>query len=187
MPHLTVIAGPNGSGKTTLSAYLINKGRIKTTVINPDEIAKQELGSYEYQTKAAKIALERRADALNDHTDFAFETTYSGNTEIAAIQKAKASGYYITLYFVALQSVIDNMTRVEERRLKSGHDVMKEDIFRRYDKSKSNLLNNIKLFDKVYLFDNSGTQRSRVAIFNEGKLVWLNSKHATHPFYHELF
>jgi predicted ABC-type ATPase len=68
-----------------------------------------------------------------------------------------------------------------------GHSVELADQIRRYDKSKANLLKNILLFNKVYLFDNSGTKRSRVAIFEMGKLVWLNNKHKGHPFYKELF
>jgi predicted ABC-type ATPase len=44
MPVLVVIGGPNGSGKTTLISYLIQKGSIKSTVINPDDIAFKEFG-----------------------------------------------------------------------------------------------------------------------------------------------
>ena len=64
MPSLIVIGGPNGSGKTTLTSYLIQKGRIKTSVINPDEIAFTEYGGYNFHIKAAKVALERRKEAL---------------------------------------------------------------------------------------------------------------------------
>ncbi|RVU00002.1 zeta toxin family protein [Mucilaginibacter limnophilus] len=187
MPDLIVIAGPNGSGKTTLSTYLINKGKIKGALINPDEIAKQELGSYLFQIKASKLALQRRKEAINKECTFAFETTFSGNTEIRDIQDAKAKGYNVILYYVALNSVIDNLIRVEERRLRLGHDVVKDDIIRRFDKSQANLLKYISLFDKAYLFDNSGNQRSRVGIFNNGTLLWLNNKHQSHPFYKELF
>ncbi len=56
MPLLIVFGGPNGSGKTTLMSDLIQKGRIKSDVINPDEIAFEELGRYEFQFKAARIA-----------------------------------------------------------------------------------------------------------------------------------
>ena len=82
MPSLIVIGGPNGSGKTTLTTYLIQKGRIKIPVINPDEIAFNELGSYDFQFKAARVALDRRKEAITTNSDIAFETTFSGNTEI---------------------------------------------------------------------------------------------------------
>jgi predicted ABC-type ATPase len=187
MPDLIVLAGPNGSGKTTLSAYLVQKGRIKTPIINPDEIAINEFGSYSNQTKASRVALQRRSEALEQQADFAFETTFSGRTEIETIIIAKAKGYKITLYYVALSDVMDNLTRVEERRLKLGHHVSKEDIIRRYAKSQGNLVKQINQFDKVYIFDNSGKQYSRVAIFDNGNLVWLNNKHKDHPFYKGLF
>jgi predicted ABC-type ATPase len=76
MPSLIVIGGPNGSGKTTLTSYLIQKGRIKTPVINPDEIAFKEFGSYDFHIKAAKVALQRRKEAIFKNTDFAFDKAY---------------------------------------------------------------------------------------------------------------
>jgi predicted ABC-type ATPase len=187
MPTLVVIGGPNGSGKTTLTSYLIQKGRIKSSVINPDDIAFNEFGDYSFHIKAARVALERRKRAIDKKEDFAFETTFSGNSEINEVIEAKSSGYKTILYYVALESVLDNVTRVEERRTNLGHHVEREDIVRRYEKSKINLIKHIGLFDKAYLFDNSDTHRSRVAIFENGKLKWPNEKHKDHPFYSELF
>jgi predicted ABC-type ATPase len=187
MPSLTIIGGPNGSGKTTLTSYLIKKGRIKTSVINPDEIAFKEFGGYGFHIKAAKVALERRKEAIFQNLDFAFETTFSGNSEINEVLSAKTASYKTILYYVALESMLDNVIRVEERRTGLGHHVEQEDILRRHEKSKINLLKHISLFDKAYLFDNSDVHRSRVAIFNNGKLLWLNKKHIDHPFYSDLF
>ena len=186
MPVLVVIGGPNGSGKTTLTSYLIQKGRIKSTVINPDDIAFTEFGDYKFHVKAARLALERRKNAIAESSDFAFETTFSGNSEINEVLAAKAAGYKTILYYVALQSMLDNLTRVEERTTNLGHHVEKEDIVRRHEKSKINLTKHIGLFDKAYLFDNSDTDRSRVAIFEKGKLRWFNEKHLDHPFYKDL-
>lgn len=133
MPTLVVIGGPNG-GKTTLTSYLIQRGRIKSTVINPDEIAFKEFGDYNFHVKAAKAALGRRKQAIENREDFAFETTFSGNSEIKEVVAAKSVGYYVVLYYVALQSVLDNLTRVEERRTNLGHHVEMEDIVRRHEK-----------------------------------------------------
>jgi predicted ABC-type ATPase len=185
-PLLIVIGGPNGSGKTTLSSKLIERGRIKSKIINPDAIAYDEFGSYRHQIKAAKLALLRRKTALNNREDFAFESTFSGKSEINDIITAKESGYEVILYYVALRSVIDNVTRVEERQTDLGHDVGYEDILRRHTNSQLNPINNISLFDTAYLFDNSASSRSRVAIFLHGQLAWVNPKHAQHPFFKEL-
>jgi predicted ABC-type ATPase len=187
MPTLVVIGGPNGSGKTTLTPYLIQSGRVKSTVINPDEIAFKEFGNYKFHVKAAKVALNRRKQAIERNEDFAFETTFSGNSEINEVIAAKSAGYKAILYYVALESVLDNVTRVEERRTNLGHHVELEDTVRRYEKSRVNLIKNVELFDKAYLFDNSDFRRSRVAIFENGKLRWSNEKHKHHPFYENLF
>ncbi|WP_448700838.1 zeta toxin family protein [Mucilaginibacter sp. AW1-3] len=125
MPSLVVIGGPNGSGKTTLTKYLFQKGRIKSEVINPDEIALKELGSYQHQFGAARIALNRRKNAIAQNKDTAFETTFSGQSEIGEVISAKASGYQTTLYYIALQSILDNIIRVEERESNKGHNVVK--------------------------------------------------------------
>jgi predicted ABC-type ATPase len=112
---LIIIGGPNG--KTTLTSYLIQKGRIKTSVINPDEIALKEFGGYGFHTKAAKAALERRKEAIFQNLDFAFETTFSGNSAINELLAAKAAGYY-----VALESMLDNVIRL--RNAGQGSDIM---------------------------------------------------------------
>lgn len=187
MPSLIIIGGPNGSGKTTLTKYLIKKGRINSPVINPDEIALTELGGYEFHIGAARLALARRKDAIHQKKDIAFETTFSGKSEVNETVTAKASGYKLILYYVALQSSLDNLIRVQEREANSGHSVERKDILRRHENSRLNLYAYLNLFDTVYLFDNSGENRSRVAIFENGKLKWLNSKHRDHPFFKELF
>lgn len=186
MPSLIIVGGPNGSGKTTLTKYLIQKGRINCPVINPDEIAFDELGGYQFQIGAARIALSRRRQAIYKKEDIAFETTLSGNSEITESIAAKALGYQIILYYVALQSPLDNIIRVEQRQANAGHSVERGDIIRRHENSKLNLISNIKLFDTVYLFDNSEENRSRVAIFKKGELRWVNAKHKEHPFFKDL-
>ncbi len=187
MPSLIIIGGPNGSGKTTLTRYLVQKGRITSPVINPDEIALNEFGDYKYHIAASRVALTRRKEAIAQKVDIAFETTFSGNSEINEIIAAKAAGYKIVMYYVALQSPLDNIIRVQEREQNAGHSVEQEDILRRHENSRINLIAHVGLFDIAYLFDNSGEDRSRVAIFNHGKLGWLNSKHKEHPFFKGLF
>jgi predicted ABC-type ATPase len=187
MPLLVVIGGPNGSGKTTLTKYLVERERIKSEIINTDEIALHEFGDYSFHVPAAKAALERRKHSINQKKDFAFETTFSGNSEINDVLAAKSAGFTTILYYVALESMLDNLTRVEERTTNLGHHVEREDIVRRHEKSRINLIKHIGLFDKAYLFDNSDTRRSRVAIFENGKLRWVNEKHKNHPFYEDLW
>ena len=186
MPSLIIIGGPNGSGKTTLTKYLVENGRITSDVINPDEIAANELGGYEHHVQAARIAISRRSKAINNNHDIAFETTFSGNSEIQEALRAKDKGYKIILYFVVLQSVLDNIVRVEQRITNAGHNIKRDDIIRRYEKSRANLESYIGIFDKAYLFDNSLSLFSRVAIFEHGKVRWSNEKHRQHPFYEDL-
>ncbi|MFD0766202.1 ATP-binding cassette domain-containing protein [Mucilaginibacter lutimaris] len=73
MPSIVVIGGPNGSGKTTLTSHLIQRGKIKTNVINPDNIALNDFGGYQFHIKAARVALERRVSSINQNNDLAFK------------------------------------------------------------------------------------------------------------------
>ena len=70
---------------------------------------------------------------------FLLETTLSGNREVRLIERLRAAGYCIDVYFVCLSSAEVNIQRVRLRVLKGGHDVPVEDIVRRYERSLANL------------------------------------------------
>jgi predicted ABC-type ATPase len=87
-----------------------------------------------------------------------------GHSEVNGVLAAKSEGYITVLYYVALESMLDNVIRVDECRTGLGHHVEQEDILRRHKKSKINLLNYIGMFDKANIFDNLRSVRSRVAM-----------------------
>ena len=51
------------------------------------------------------------------------------------MRAAKAAGFKVGLYYVALDSVETNVERVRQRVLKGGHDIPEENIRRRHDGS----------------------------------------------------
>ena len=130
-PLLIIMAGPNGAGKTTLSSYLIQRGRLNlalTPLINPDAIALtlSHLSETEKELQAARIALTQRELNLERNKSFAIETTFSGNSEIQLLKRAKESGYEIIGYYVSLIDVQDSIFRVNDRVNKGGHNVPKK-------------------------------------------------------------
>ncbi len=168
MPELTIIAGPNGAGKTTLTQYLISKKYLGESipVINPDEILKLTTTN---EVSASKKALILRNTLLKQNKNFAIETTFSGNSELRLIKKAKEKGYFIKLYFITLETAQDCIDRVKNRVVEGGHNVKDEDIKRRYLSSHKNLLNIIPIIDNLFIFDNSSINR---------KLIFASSKQA---------
>jgi predicted ABC-type ATPase len=102
-PRLIVVAGPNGSGKTTITEKLLRHEWMGGCVyINPDVIAEQEFGGEnlpEAFIKAANRAKEIREECLGSLTSMAFETVFSTPEKVEFVQRAKAAGFFIRLFF----------------------------------------------------------------------------------------
>jgi predicted ABC-type ATPase len=163
-PQLIVIAGPNGAGKSTLTEHYIFKN---IYIINPDVIAKEQSLSV---IEAGKIAIEQRKEMFKNRQSFAIETTLTGNGEIRLMEEAKKQGYKINLAYVGIDDASLSNKRVLGRVLKGGHDVPKDDILRRYDRSINNLPKAFELADRAYVFDNSTQKRSLLCIKKDGMI-----------------
>ncbi|EPG4238238.1 zeta toxin family protein [Klebsiella pneumoniae] len=152
-PQLWVIAGPNGAGKSTLvKRHIIGK----IEVVNPDDIAREQGIS---NRKAGEQALLQRTDNLKNGRTFAVETTLTGMGEIKLMQLAAAAGYKINLIYVGVKDVGMSVARVNQRVSLGGHNVPIDDIFRRYERSVSNLPKAMAVADRVWIFDNSYNRR----------------------------
>lgn len=75
---------------------------------------------------------------LRTDQSFIVETTMSGRTWRGYMEKARAQGFEITIYFVYLDSADTCVARVQERVRRGGHDVPEADIRRRYARALSN-------------------------------------------------
>jgi len=111
---------------------------------------------------AALLADFIRQQMLQSGVTFSFETVMSDPAKIQLLKDAKKEGYRVCLYFVCTVDVAINIQRVADRVRKSGHNVSIEKITSRYDRSLSLLAAAINLSDRVYLFDNSGSQHQLV-------------------------
>ena len=161
---LYIIAGANGSGKSTLASELLPSENLD--FLNADEVAKEICPENieSVKIKAGKIVLKRLDNLLNSGKSFAIETTLSGKNHIKTIQKAKYLGYFVVLIY----SYLDNPTlcenRIKIRVLNGGHDIPKNDIIRRYYRSKGNFWNIYKdLVDEWNLFYNGTSEYILVA------------------------
>lgn len=153
MPTLTVIAGANGSGKSTLTKQFDRP----ILLIDPDAIAK-EINPID--PDSAAIAAGRQALALSQQyiqseSSFIVETTFAGNTYIKLIREAKSRGWLVVLMYIGIDNPNMNVLRVADRVKLGGHDVPREDILRRYERSLANLNKAAKIVDRLVLYDNS--------------------------------
>jgi len=178
-PLLLIVAGANGAGKTTL-VYRYKKLIGDIPFINPDDIAKEFDSKYDGRDnllilKASKEALRRQQQMLRDKKSFGFETTFSGHRELKLMKKALFLGYDVRLVYIGLNSIIQNVKRVETRVQVGGHFVPSDIIARRYTKSMHNLLKGIKIASKTYIFDNSKKYHRQIGKLDKNGWIVLKN------------
>ena len=119
MPELSciILGGPNGSGKSSAFAKL----KLEGVWINADEIAKTLPEADDGKSKerrASEAALRKIAEMIETRQSFIFESTLSSQQSIRLMREAKAAGFKVGLYCVALDFVETNVERVRQRVLR---------------------------------------------------------------------
>lgn len=182
--HLLIIAGPNGSGKSSLvtSAEL---DFADNRIINPDNYARGMIGDeseYEKYRFAMDMCKVYREELLQGGKSFGFETVASREDKLQFAKKAKSLGYYIMLLFVTAGSPEQCCNRIAQRVAAGGHDVPRDKVFSRYERTMAFLPEYIELADHAEVFDNSGDglvlvlskKDGRITVFEEAsKFEWV--------------
>ncbi len=117
-----------------------------------------------------------RHQLLEKKISFTFETVMSSRDKVDFLQKAQKMGYRTYLYFIATQDPIVNISRVQNRVKRGGHDVPREKIVSRYYRSLELLPEAVKYSDRAYIFDNSGQDRLWIAQIDNGKEFTFKSE-----------
>lgn len=159
--------------QTDRAKSLINKAsEAKHSIdifIKENIIVDKEKDTHSYE--GALISAFIRYHLQKNHIDFCFETVMSHPSKIEELIEAKKNGYKIYLYFICIDDPEVNVSRVENRVVKGGHDVSADKISSRYYNTLKNLISAIEQSDKCYLFDNSGDEFRLIAkVNNEGNL-----------------
>ncbi len=148
-------------------------GLIDTTglkcVGNSLEFGKLRENSY----LAAAIADAIRIRLLDLPISFSFETVMSAPQKVELLRKARSLGYRTSLYFLATESPEINVSRVQNRVRRGGHDVPEQKIRDRYYRSLDLLYDAITVSNRAFVWDNSGapSEQFLVAEFTDGQLV----------------
>lgn len=168
-PTFFVFAGNNGSGKSTLRNLIIDKIGIDIN-IDPDAIARR-IDPENPESKriaAGKEVIKSVRRYIGEGKSFSIETTLAGKNAIRQIQKAKEMGYEVTMFYVALSNVEQNIERVAMRVKNGGHNIPTEDIVRRSITSFNHLYEYTKIIDNLVLIDNSEDDGEIVLEANNG-------------------
>ena len=172
--RLLVIAGPNGSGKSSLvTSSLLDI--VEDKIINPDNYARG-ITDVDSEADRYRIAMDMcavlREDLLQRGIYYGFETVTSKEDKLEFVKKAKSSGYEIMLLFVTTGNPEICCRRIAQRVASGGHDVPRDKVFSRYERTMAFLPQYISLADRAEVFDNSGEGLVRVLSKKNGIITF---------------
>lgn len=147
--------------KAKLGNYIIDITITENFIVNKPK----ETNSYEAAFTASFI----RHLLLKENKSFSYETVMSDDSKLRELERAKKSGFKTYLYFVCTDDYQKNIDRVQLRVAKGGHNVDSSKIQKRYFKTLENLSDAIKIVDRAFLFDNSGTKMDLLAEIYQGQ------------------
>lgn len=128
--------------------------------------ASKDTHSYEGAFAAAFI----RHLLIKQNKSFSFETVMSHHSKIEEISDVVDAGYNAYLYFICIDSPDVNISRVNNRVEKGGHEVPNDRIVKRYYRTLENLHVTLPLCYRAYLFDNSGKTSVLIAELYKGAM-----------------
>jgi predicted ABC-type ATPase len=169
-PQLVVLAGPNGAGKSTFyDAFLADS---PLPFLNADLFA-AETGVDSFE--AARVLDATRARMIEDKLGFITETVFSDphGAKLEMLRQARDAGYDVTLIYIGVANATLSGLRVDQRIARGGHDVPRDRIAARFERSLRNLAQAIPLVATVQLFDNSSVDQPYrlIARFQDGALA----------------
>src|SRR5688572_17392314 len=161
-----LIGGCNGAGKTTFAKEFLPTELKCLRFLNPDEIARglSPLDPSAGLFAAGRILLRQFRNYVARGESFTFESTLSGRTYIGLLEEAKAAGFELEMHYLVVPSPEFAIRRVKARVAMGGHDVPKEDVRRRFFRSRKNFLNvYLPLADQWAVWDGGVNPPKRLA------------------------
>lgn len=126
---------------------------------NADEIAdnlnKKNPVSKVSRIKAGKHFIIKLRNVIKEKAPVAVESTLAGKYLIKILKSVKKSGYRISIIYFFVDTPEIALARIKSRVQAGGHDVPKNDVIRRFDRSKINFWEHYKnIADEWTLFYN---------------------------------
>ncbi|MBR1735559.1 MAG: zeta toxin family protein, partial [Firmicutes bacterium] len=134
--------------------------------INVDDIKKSTLCT---DLEAAQKAEELREAAINEKSDFTFETVLSTERNINLLKRAKKEGYFIRGIYVLTSDPNINVIRVSVRESLGGHTVPKDKILSRYKRALNLIPQLVEICDILHIYDNT---KEPFRIFKKRKNIY---------------
>ncbi len=151
MKIYTIIGGVNGVGKSCLYKSLNLSQTDLGIIIDTDSIT-AKLGGDKLQ--GGKQAVKRISECLDNNINFTQETTLSGAKTLKTIKSARERGFYVRLYYVAVNELSECLLRIENRVRKGGHNIPRDDVTRRFNKRFEDVVRILLFCDEAHFIDN---------------------------------
>jgi predicted ABC-type ATPase len=158
-PSIHVLAGVNGAGKSSIGGATVRQqGGV---YFNPDEAARAlmkatpALPQADANGTAWRQGVRLLKRAIEERLDFAFETTLGGHTITDLLTQAAERGIELHIWYVGLSSPELHIKRVQARVSQGGHDIPENDIHRRYEHSRLNIIALLPHLTTLHVYDNS--------------------------------
>lgn len=129
MKIYTIVGGVNGVGKSSFTGVLKERSTDLGVIVDVDRIT-AELGGNALE--GGKAALKKIRECIDKGVSFTQETTLSGYKTEATAKQVKELGYYVRLFYVALDTAEESLARIENRVKRGGHDIPHDDVERRF-------------------------------------------------------
>ncbi len=127
--------------------------------------------NFDNSYEASVLAEFIRESLLEQGQSMVFETVMSHVSKIHWMQKAKAKGYKIYLYYIATNSADIQKSRVKGRVMQNGHDVAEDKIEARYFRSLDLAMSALTISDRAWFIDNTSDDMQIVAELNDDREI----------------
>ena len=129
MKIFTIIGGVNGVGKSSFTGVLKEQTTDLGAIIDVDKITADVGGN---PLAGGKAALKKIRECMDRGLSFTQETTLSGFKTEATAKEVKELGYQVRLFYVALDTAEESLSRIENRVRRGGHNIPSDDVIRRF-------------------------------------------------------
>ncbi len=166
MKIYTIIGGVNGVGKSSFTGVLKERSTDLGMIIDVDKITAELGGS---ALAGGKAALQKIHDCISRGVSFTQETTLSGYKTEATAKQVKELGYHVRLFYVALDTASESLSRIENRVKRGGHNIPHDDVLRRFDGRWEAVAKILPYCDEAEFYDNDNGF-VKVAEYRNGEL-----------------
>lgn len=147
MPVLHLVAGPHGAGKTTFYEFLVAPRHPGLPFLHGTPQTGEDLVSAQARTDDECRSL------LVASKSFVMESAMGTASPLALMERARALGYEVVLYALALDEPRTLLQRINQRVREGGHAVPSHEVLERYPRALENFRRAIRIADLAFLMD----------------------------------